>query len=100
MTTKVAKVNSFSVNDSNPNALVPLDDQDKNRPFETIVTISQGWRWRIARTDCCESKRQPNGRLSFSVKIEYLDGPNKGKTRQGIVTDYDPAGRYGKIQKK
>ena len=95
---KVAKIHSFTVNCNDKNVLVPVDKLDNRRIFEAVVTISQGWRWRITRTGNCE--RQPNGRLFFAVKIVYLDGPNKGKVREGIVTDYDPAGRYGKIQKK
>lgn len=96
---KIAKVHSFTVNDFNPDILVPIDERDEDeRPFNTVITTSQGWRWEVERTSLC--RLQPNKRLTFSVKIKYLDGPNKGKEREGIITDFNPTGRYGKIQKK
>lgn len=100
MTTKVAKIHSFTVNSTDPNALVPLDEKDEDKKiFSAVITISQGWPWLIERTSLC-SKQTTNGRIAFDVNIEYLDGPNKGKIKSGTVTDFDPAGRYGKIQKK
>lgn len=98
MTTKVAKVHSFTIgNGYGANALIPLDGKDNDRPFKAIITISQGWRWLITGNGVYA--KQPDGRLTLEVEIKYLDGPSKGKSRKGVITDYDPKGCYGKIQK-
>ena len=97
MPKRINKPQSFTVTDVNPNVLIPLDELDLPRSCSTIITISRGWRWRITRTGIFTA--QPNGRFCFPVKIEYLDGENKGKTREGTVSDYTKRGRYGIIQK-